>query len=145
MLGEYLAYQLNRAAHGGNAVRTFSNGTKKPGFTGFWEYRFCAEAISESGRRSAETYPFGDGDLLDIGANLGVVAASLCKRFPNRRLHAFEPNPATHAALVRNLVGNGCRLAVADRDGEVRFAADDASRATNPIAEVSDLDAKPVK
>lgn len=151
ILLEYLAYQLNRAAHGGTAVRTFSNGIKISAFTGFGEYHSCAEAISKSESQFLETYPFGGGDLLDIGANLGVVAASLCRRFPNRRLHAFEPNPATHAALVKNLARNGCKLAeayqlaVADHDGEVRFAADDASRATNHIAAASDPNAKPVK
>ena len=140
MFAEYAAYQWSRAVHGGSAVRSFPRGVRISGFTGFSEYHTCAAAISHSEELFLDTYPFPPGDMLDIGANLGIFSAGLCKRFPSRRVFAFEPNGSTYAALVRNLALSNCRmvtphhLAVADYDGEICFAADDASRATSRIA-----------
>jgi FkbM family methyltransferase len=45
-----------------------------------------------------------NGDVVfDVGANIGLFALSLMGRFGNLRIYCFEPVPATHACLVRNL------------------------------------------
>lgn len=140
MLAEYAAYQCSRLVHGGRAVRRFPKGARITGFTGFSEYHSCAAAISHSEELFLDTYPFPPGDMLDIGANLGVFSAGLCRKFPTRRLFAFEPNASTFASLQQNLRLNDCAnakaypFAVAERDGEIAFALDESNRAMNHIA-----------
>jgi FkbM family methyltransferase len=43
------------------------------------------------------------GVIFDIGANRGWYSLHLAKRSHNLRVHAFEPMPAIHAALLANL------------------------------------------
>jgi FkbM family methyltransferase len=43
--------------------------------------------------------------VLDLGANTGIVTRWLLARFPEARVIAVEPDPATCAALRRNLAG----------------------------------------
>jgi FkbM family methyltransferase len=46
---------------------------------------------------------FGEGlTILDIGANVGSFALWAHLRFPQSTIIAYEPNPETHAMLVRN-------------------------------------------
>lgn len=69
-----------------------------------------------------------DGDVLDIGANIGIVAANLARHLGRgRRLHAFEPAAETMklaaATLALNRLDNftlTC-VAVSDRDGVTTF------------------------
>lgn len=44
--------------------------------------------------------------IIDIGANLGWFAISFAKRFPFSLIYAFEPIPATHAVLMKNIKRN---------------------------------------
>ncbi len=44
--------------------------------------------------------------VLDIGANIGWHALRLARRLPQAVVHAFEPIPATHGWLVRNIALN---------------------------------------
>lgn len=86
------------------------------------------------------TFPFGGGDMFDIGANLGVVSLMLAKNQSSERIFAFEPNPFTFIALVDNIRLNGTsivkpqRLAVADVDGAIPFVVDPVRRGTASIA-----------
>jgi FkbM family methyltransferase len=43
----------------------------------------------------------GRGDVLDIGANLGIMTVHLAKTLPNTTIHAFEPMPANVSILKR--------------------------------------------
>ncbi len=43
----------------------------------------------------------GAGDVLDIGANLGIMTVHLAKALPNTTIHAFEPVPANISTLKR--------------------------------------------
>jgi FkbM family methyltransferase len=47
------------------------------------------------------------GNILDIGANIGVMSVVLAKRFPQSMVHAFEPVPRNAATLhrVKNFFG----------------------------------------
>jgi FkbM family methyltransferase len=35
----------------------------------------------------------GDGDILDVGANIGIMTYHLSKNFPNKTIYAIEPMP----------------------------------------------------
>ncbi|MGV3613605.1 MAG: FkbM family methyltransferase [Fluviicola sp.] len=43
----------------------------------------------------------GKGDVLDIGANLGIMTVHLANKLPNTTIHAFEPMPANVSVLRR--------------------------------------------
>lgn len=43
----------------------------------------------------------GKGDVLDIGANLGIMTVHLANKLPNTTIHAFEPMPANVSVLKR--------------------------------------------
>ncbi|WP_343634684.1 FkbM family methyltransferase [Fluviicola sp.] len=43
----------------------------------------------------------GKGDVLDIGANLGIMTVHLANTLPNTTIHAFEPMPANVSVLKR--------------------------------------------
>lgn len=43
----------------------------------------------------------GKGDVLDIGANLGIMTVHLANKLPNTTIHAFEPMPANLNVLKR--------------------------------------------
>ena len=66
--------------------------------------------------------------VFDLGANVGYVTAALRREHPDAQIHAFEPTPATFAALQQHLGGEpGVHLhqvAVGDQDGPVTFRCD---------------------
>jgi FkbM family methyltransferase len=69
-----------------------------------------------------------DGDtFLDIGANIGVFAASIAgfrAVFPDLKIYAFEPNPDTAARLRANVERLGAKIfdvALSDRNGTLEF------------------------
>jgi FkbM family methyltransferase len=45
--------------------------------------------------------------IFDVGANVGETSLALHKRFPNARVLAFEPHPATYERLRGNVEGEG--------------------------------------
>ena len=49
----------------------------------------------------------GDGAILDIGANIGIMTVMLAKRHPNATIYSFEPVPENARALekVRKFFG----------------------------------------
>jgi FkbM family methyltransferase len=65
--------------------------------------------------------------FLDIGANLGWYSCLVSKRFPEARIHAYEPEPQNHDLLLENLRRNRCanvtphQLAVSETSGEQQF------------------------
>lgn len=40
-----------------------------------------------------------DGDLMDVGANIGIMTYHLAKRFPDRKVMAIEPMPENFSVL----------------------------------------------
>jgi FkbM family methyltransferase len=66
----------------------------------------------------------GEGELLDVGANIGIMSYHLSKQFPDRSVLAIEPIPSNLAVLMK--VKAHFRLdnvevvptAVGDKDGE---------------------------
>jgi FkbM family methyltransferase len=116
------------------------HGVKLSEFSDFSEYHSVAGGVSIEELAFIENYPFGDGAMLDVGANLGLFALLMNRRFPDRTIFAFEPNPSTFAALQRNVARNGAELvechpvAVADYVGVVNFAVLESARANASIS-----------
>ena len=69
----------------------------------------------------------GKGDVLDVGANIGIMTVHLAKKVPNSTIHAFEPIPENLSVLTKiiskfNL--NKIKVhhtAVGDHEGEVKM------------------------
>jgi FkbM family methyltransferase len=43
----------------------------------------------------------GKGDVLDVGANIGIMTVHLAQKLPNTLIHAFEPIPANIFVLTK--------------------------------------------
>jgi FkbM family methyltransferase len=138
MCSEYLQYQFSRARHG-EAVRVMYGSLSIGGFSGFGEFHSVRDFLGAGERRFLREYPLGDGPIIDVGANLGLFSLFLAERYPERTIHAFEPNPTTYTALQGNFARNHCRQAhahaqaVAARQGEILFQADRTNRATTHL------------
>jgi FkbM family methyltransferase len=137
---DYLHYWESRLKNSGRAVRSFPGGIKLTEFCDFSEFHSVGEFVSDEERQFLTAYPIGDGAIIDVGANLGIVSLILAKRFPERTIHAFEPAPSTFHAFRTNIELNGCsnicalQFALADSDGEISFKNDPVGRAINSIA-----------
>jgi FkbM family methyltransferase len=140
MVGEYLAWVASSAKSGGNPSRRLLDGIEIGGFSSFSEYHSVPDFINAAERRFFEQSPFGDGPIVDVGANIGLVSLLLARRFPGRAIHAFEPNPTTFETLEANIARNGAskvschRYAVSDADGTVMFDNDPIARGTASIS-----------
>jgi FkbM family methyltransferase len=69
----------------------------------------------------------GKGDVLDIGANLGVMTVHLANHLPNSTIHAFEPMP-TNASILKRIIAkfnlNKAKIhevALGDESGTVKM------------------------
>lgn len=137
---EYCAYVYSMLVSGGRSTRELSRGLKVTELSGFGEFHSCAAFVDSREWNFLESYPFAPGALLDVGANLGIVSLILGKRFPDRELHAFEPNSSTFHALKTNFKVNGCSnlrahcSVVAAHDGQIAFDANPKDRGTTHIA-----------
>jgi FkbM family methyltransferase len=116
-------------------------GIRIAGVTGFSEFHSIGDFVTPVEHSFLASYPVGSGVILDVGANLGLVSCIMARRFPDRPIYAFEPNPSTFASLTANVELNACRnvrpeaLAVAGRDGTALFDANPLSRGTVSLLE----------
>ncbi|MDO7840917.1 FkbM family methyltransferase [Sphingomonas immobilis] len=137
---EYAGWLASKAATGGKPTRKMLGGIEIAGFSNFSEYHSVPRFINEDERAFLETTDFGTGPIIDIGANVGLVSLVLARRFPDRAIHAFEPNPTTFHALTDNVARNKAanvrchQLAVSREDGTVLFDNDPINRGTTSIA-----------
>lgn len=140
MLGEYLAWIVSSIHTGGNPSRRLLDGIEIGHFANFSEYHSIPAFINAAERRFFEQSPFGAGPIIDVGANVGLVSLLLARRFPDRTIHAFEPNSTTFETLEANLARNDAakvfchRYAVSDADGTVMFDSDPVKRGTASIS-----------
>lgn len=69
----------------------------------------------------------GKGDVLDVGANLGIMTVHLAQKLPNSMIHAFEPMPDNISVLKRIIQKFNLKktkvhaLAVGDSEGMVKM------------------------
>ena len=69
----------------------------------------------------------GEGTVLDIGANLGVMTVHLAQNFPNSTIHSFEPMPDNQAIFkkvvakyqLKNVVFH--EIALGNTEGKVQM------------------------
>ena len=95
----------------GNPTREL-RGVKIGGFVNFSEYHSTALCVSDDEFAFWRRYPFPEkGAFLDVGANLGIISLMLAKRYPARRIVAFEPMPSTVDALEENIRRNSASVA----------------------------------
>lgn len=140
MLGEYLGWIVSLVRTGGNPSRRLLDGIEVGHFVNFSEYHSIPAFINAAERCFFERSSFGAGPIIDVGANIGLVSLLLARRFPDRAIHAFEPNPTTFETLEANLARNGAtkvschRYAVSDTDGTVMFDNDPVKRGTASIS-----------
>ncbi len=135
---DYAGWALQNRFRSGGAIRNVC-GVTLGSFNGFSEFHSVARGVSSAEQYFLSTFPFRDGAILDIGANLGLFALVVRNVLPDRRIIAFEPAPSTFAALSSNVARNNasnieCRqLAVSDRDGMVPFVVRENARANSSI------------
>jgi FkbM family methyltransferase len=69
----------------------------------------------------------GKGDVLDIGANVGIMTVHLAKKLPNTTVHAIEPIPVNLSVLKRIVDHYGLKkiriyeTAVGDEVGQIEM------------------------
>ena len=129
----------------GNPSFPLINGARIGNFVNFSEYHSMLGCISPTEQRFfLDRVAIVTGDIIDIGANIGIVSVLIGKNFPDRTVHAVEPAPETFAALGRNVALNGLnnvrqhQLAIADAPGSLAFNANPVARATARIATADD-------
>lgn len=141
---EYLGWVID-TARSGNASFKLINGGRMGNFVNFSEYHSMRGCISDAEQHFFLDRVAGEsGDIIDIGANIGIVSVLLARQFPERIVHAIEPAPGTFAALGKNIALNGLgnvrahQLAIADAPGSLSFNANPIQRATARIATADD-------
>jgi len=136
---EYFDYKMSCFSNSGQAIRVLDSDLKISGLSGFSEFHSCKNFVNEHEKTFLSNYDFGEGDIIDVGANLGVVSLLLAKRPSKPIVHAFEANPYTFEALQENVTLNRCpnirahNLAIAGYDGEITFNANPVYRGTTSI------------
>ena len=78
-----------------------------------------------------------DGQVLDIGANLGTFCVPLAQKIPKLKFHAFEPQRIVNYQLCANIIINSLdnvqtyELALSDRDEQLNLVMPDYAKETN--------------
>lgn len=148
---EYLGWMID-TARTGNASFKLRNGARIGNFVNFSEFHSMVGCISQAEQRFFLDRIAGiSGDIIDIGANIGIVSVLLAQQFPDRVIHAVEPAPGTFAALGKNIALNALgnvrahQLAIADAPGSLAFNANPIERATARIATAADTHVQAVE
>jgi FkbM family methyltransferase len=120
---------------GGEAVRSIY-GIDVTDFSGFSEYIASKEFVDEREYKFLTGCDFPEGPVFDVGANIGVISLILARRFPDRVIHAFEPNPSSVRSLRKNISQNQADnvivrdVAVGAKQEKVLFDANPRDRGT---------------
>jgi FkbM family methyltransferase len=78
-----------------------------------------------------------DGQVLDIGANLGTFCVPLARKIPALKFHAFEPQRIINYQLCANVIINSLdnvhtyEFALSNEDANVELAMPDYAKETN--------------
>lgn len=138
LVWEYAGWALQKIFNHGVPARIV-HGVELGNFNGFSEYHSVRGGVLPDELAFISRYPFGEGAIIDIGANLGLFSLLVNKRFPSRRTIAFEPNPSTFEALQNNIRRNRAdgikchQMAITDREGAVTFSVREHARANASI------------
>jgi FkbM family methyltransferase len=138
LAAEYASWLLQKSLRASGPVRSIC-GVPIGNFSGFSEYHWAAQEVSARELAFLRRHDFGEGVVIDVGANLGLFSLVVRERFPDRRIIAFEPVASTFAALTANAARNSATnmechpLAVSDRDGTARFVVLENARANSSL------------
>jgi FkbM family methyltransferase len=78
-----------------------------------------------------------DGQVLDIGANLGTFCVPLARKIPKLKFHAFEPQRIINYQLCANVIINSLgnvytyELALSNKEVDVELDMPDYTKETN--------------
>jgi FkbM family methyltransferase len=78
-----------------------------------------------------------DGQVLDIGANLGTFCVPLARKIPALKFHAFEPQRIVNYQLCANIIINSLdnvytyEFALSNKDVDVELTMPDYTKETN--------------
>lgn len=78
-----------------------------------------------------------DGQVLDIGANLGTFCVPLARKMPKLKFHAFEPQRIVNYQLCANVIINSLdnvqtyELALSNKDEQLNLVMPDYTKETN--------------
>jgi len=130
----------------GSTTVTTSFGARLSGFENFSNYwgTICKIPSAEQFEFVASFLKTGSAVCFDIGANIGSFAVILGKRLPDCLIHAFEPAPNTFSILQSNVRLNclsnvhAHQLAIAGKDGTVRFSNDPRISQRNHIVSAAE-------
>lgn len=80
--------------------------------------------------------------IVDLGANIGISTLFFAAKYPQAKIHAFEPNPQTFEVLERNVAGMSNvvahRYAVSDRNGKLNMSSPTHSMHSSIVSPDSD-------
>jgi FkbM family methyltransferase len=101
------------------------------GYSLFYKREYEGELVAQTFtflRTQGKIPAMGQGTLVDIGANIGVIGIGAAYMGQVQKIIAFEPDPNNFALLQRNVSQNGltdCAIclpyAVAEQNGELQF------------------------
>jgi FkbM family methyltransferase len=78
--------------------------------------------------------------ILDVGSNLGFFSLAARSRFPDAKIHGYEPNPAIQSHLLNNTGGLSIKVhpeAIGARDGMIELKMDGGSLLGKAVASES--------
>lgn len=125
-------------------IKKIRNDISVGDFSGFSEYVAIDNFIHDNEFAFFSNLDFEEGDIIDIGANLGVLSIMFAQMCPDRTIYSIEPNPSTYKALLGNIQRNrtsnvkAFELAMSNYEGTVQFITDPVSRGTASIAYEAD-------
>lgn len=125
---DYYRYCWSRLIHGGKAELRL-HGICLEDFPDFTEYHGLNTTVSNDEFEFLSAMHLEAGVIMDIGASYGLWSLLLAKRFPDRQIYAFEPNPYVVPYLKANIERNAAKsvdvypYAVSAKSGEVFFEA----------------------
>jgi len=67
-------------------------GVRLGSFNSFSEYHFVAKNMSDAELAFLRRHSFREGEIVDVGANLGLFSLVVRGRFPDRRLPDIQYN-----------------------------------------------------
>jgi len=123
---EYSKYLLS-SLFNKECTKAVKDGVKISGFNNFSEYYNIENQVSESEHIFLNNYELGDGVVLDVGANMGLISLILSNKYPEKEIYAFEPNPSTFRNLQNNKENNRAKniqlnkIAVGGEEGSIPF------------------------
>lgn len=105
-LSGFAQFQVSRLIHNGAAQIHLNGGVRLAGYRRYSEWQSAKDFISPDEYALIRGLPLAEGDILDVGGNVGAFSLLLKKLHPARRVHCFEPVPDNFARLQQNLQDN---------------------------------------